>query len=93
MADSEKVKKGLECHKSGICDNGKMLCPYWKEEADCSKKLIDDALELLKEQEPVKPIEGDPVTQGFKYLCGKCHWKIVRNYTYCEHCGKKVKWE
>lgn len=51
MVDREKVKKGLECHKSGICDNNKMLCPYWKEEADCSKKLIDDALELLKEQE------------------------------------------
>lgn len=54
---------------------------------------MDDIVALLKEQEPVKPIEGDPVTQGFKYLCGKCHWKIVRNYTYCHHCGKEVKWE
>ena len=53
MADIEKkVTKGLECHKNGLCQiDDKTSCPYWECEKDCSKHLMTDALELLKEQE------------------------------------------
>lgn len=53
MADIEKVTKGLECHKNGLCQiDDKTSCPYWECEKDCSKHLMADALELLKEQQP-----------------------------------------
>ncbi len=54
-------------------------------------KYIDDALELLKEQEPVKPTYEDYF--GNKIArCGKCNGYIVR-YKYCPGCGQAVKWE
>ena len=49
VAELEKVINGIECHRSGICDNDKTLCPYWNEESDCSKKMLADTLELLKD--------------------------------------------
>ena len=54
MADMiEKVTKGLECHKNGLCQiDDKTSCPYWGYEKDCSKHLMGDALELLKEKQP-----------------------------------------
>ena len=52
------------------------------------------AVDLLKEQEPVKPV--DKWNHGFYYACGSC-WEmlgIVREYpSYCPCCGKKVKWD
>ena len=53
MAELDKVIKGIECHRNGICDNDKTLCPYWNEESDCSKKMLADTLELLKEQQEI----------------------------------------
>ena len=57
----EKVTKGLECHKNGSCQiDDKTSCPYWECEKDCSKHLMTDALELLKEQQP----KWIPVSEG-----------------------------
>ena len=58
MADREKVIKGLEVHgKQSMCndDDGK-FCPYFGYN-DCSQRLADDALELLKEREPAKGVK------------------------------------
>ena len=49
VAELDKVIKGIECHRSGICDNDKTLCPYWNEESDCSKKMLADTLELIND--------------------------------------------
>ena len=49
----EKVIRGLECCSNGICYAGK--CPYENgdnESIECIKKLAEDALSLLKAQEP-----------------------------------------
>lgn len=52
MADIEKVIKGLEC-----CSNSQKnrceanSCPYWVSECCCIDDMLNDALELLKEQE------------------------------------------
>ena len=51
MADREKVIKGITHHKLGLCDMSGKICPYWEEEADCTKKMLGDALALVKEQE------------------------------------------
>lgn len=52
MPDLEKVIKGLECC-DGVCD-WETGCPYYDklEPFDCEKQLREDALALLKEQEP-----------------------------------------
>lgn len=51
MADLEKVLKGLERCRKGFC----FACPYndgVDDNVDCKQKWADDALALLKEQEP-----------------------------------------
>lgn len=57
-----------------------------------------EALELLKEQEPVAPSYA-----GYnEWFCGNCGetvgWKSIpefdeMQYKYCPYCGKKVKWD
>ena len=60
---------------------------------------IDDVLELLKEQEPVKPIieqdeYPDSTPKGFElYYCGACGDDIGDGQKYCSNCGRPVKWE
>ena len=46
---------------------------------------VKDAMELLKKQEPVKPMDG--------WLCGQCGCRIYRDANYCYNCGRKVMWE
>ena len=53
MPDREKIIKGITHHKLGQCDMSGKICPYWEEEADCMKKMLGDALALLKEQEAI----------------------------------------
>lgn len=51
MAELENVIKGLECCRRGFC----FSCPYndgVDENTECKQKWADDALSLLKSQEP-----------------------------------------
>jgi hypothetical protein len=71
-------------------------CPYGKCETGCVKTLAKDALELLKEQEPIKP-DKEKIMDCFSYFvevyhCGKCG-KDVTGCNYCPNCGRKVKWK
>ena len=51
--------------------------------------IISNAITLLKEQEPVKPIERS----GFWY-CGNCRYALMTNHQkFCSDCGQEVKWE
>ena len=64
-----------------------------KKEKTKTVKWIDDALELLKEQEPVEPI---PPTDGSDlWKCGNCNHQLFRctHQRYCEMCGRQVKWK
>ena len=58
-----------------------------KKEKAKTVEWIDDALKLLKEQEPVKPTWslGKP-------FCGACGLRI-RSGKYCSECGKPILWE
>lgn len=110
MADREKVIKGLEC-----CSQGATVpyiptirycaeCPYNELKMPCTRALARDALELLKEQEPVKPIVAVDT-----WLCSNClhtlesqeliddeenpQILVHEQYNFCPQCGKAVKWE
>jgi hypothetical protein len=54
-----------------------------------------EALELLREQEAVTPIK---VRQGWNeyfsyFLCPVCKNDITFHQSYCEDCGRKMKWD
>lgn len=103
MADLDRAKviKGLHyCLRGSIQEHEN--CPYVKE---CDKAialnaekcpLLDDLLEILREQEPVKPntsCDGLPGEGGtWWYVCGNCSNDIDPDDAYCRHCGRKVLW-
>lgn len=76
--------------------------------SDCSKgdrenlhmsilSAIQDAIDLLKAQEPKKAKQvilqrlGSDALIG--YECGNCGKHINQNDKYCHECGQAVKWE
>ena len=95
--DREKVIKGLGCCKYGYCP----ICPYYDTALGGGCDMYDDALAILKEQEPLKPHKSDAYAS--MWLCGACNgvvalkepysedWYI--SCEYCPHCGRKVKWD
>lgn len=100
MTEREKVLKGLECCCSMTGDACRQ-CPYDEECAEMigsgSAHLCSDALELLKEQEPVKPSllvsNGPDDVCSQWYLCGKCKKPIDHKDRFCKRCGQAVRWE
>lgn len=95
MIDREKIIKGLSTHKSlGYgCDG----CPY--EDNDrivCVKNLCNDAITLLKEQEP-KPVKVVKTEYDHElYYCPRCDRPFCDFYyvkpKFCDKCGQAVKW-
>lgn len=53
----------------------------------------DDALALLKEQEP-KQVEAEVINEIDRlYRCPSCHISmILRKQPYCHSCGQALKW-
>lgn len=94
MPDREKIESLKQC-LSASC-RGFRTCPYSTKEWDA----IETVLELLAEQEPVKPetivrtgIREEPTIQAL--VCGNCH-KIMGYcvvYNFCPWCGRAVKWD
>lgn len=97
MPDREKVIYSIErciCHVPDACRD----CAFYEHPyRECVDMLLQDALELLKGQEPVEPIPYDldtPVTTVMRcYKCGWCNADITAGNPYCWHCGRKVKWD
>ena len=88
MPDREKVIKGLEtCTRPGmtICYHDSHECPY--EGYGCRFQMEVDALELLKEQEAIRP-----TWSCGKPYCGSCGLRI-RGGKYCSECGAPIAWE
>lgn len=93
MPDLEKVIKGLACRLECGCmneDHCNPECPYLGDPRACYG-LDEDALALMKEQEPVIPKRF-----GVSWFCGNCKTKLVftrsNKAAYCWRCGKAVKW-
>ena len=96
MTEREKVIKGLElCSREHPMTIGCLLdCPYDNVDG-CKKKLMQQALALLKAQEPVEPTIGgdaDGPCGNWWYQCGKCKEAIDYHDKYCRTCGQAVKW-
>ena len=95
MADRDKVISRLQIIRTWA-DVGPSI------EGRCLEDIvawIDDALALLKAQEPVEPI-----TKNRAYFCGNpCCGRILADMVpsgapthkikYCSECGRAVKWE
>lgn len=93
MIDREKVIKGLKCCcGTGMCFHG---CPYHEASQniwDCTSQLTLEALELLREQEPVKPKQRNPHLGAWWYECGNCDTAISPSDNYCRGCGRAIDW-
>ena len=93
----EKVIKGLEC--CAECGKCKSECPYDGKDNSmygCTTRLAQDALELLKAQEPVKPKKNDVEFAGLRtwdWACPECNCTLEYRANYCSCCGRAVKWE
>lgn len=91
MSKLEKVIKGLHDARRYLEDK------EWSDR--CASPHIDainDALALLKEQEPVEPVLDKQ--NGRIWLCGNCGCFVgLTNYSefdkFCRECGHPVKWE
>lgn len=58
------------------------------------QKGFSDALELLREQDPVEPTPGgcDDIDGFLWYTCPECDATIAKWDRYCRGCGRKVEW-
>ena len=97
--DREKVIKGLESCLNNDCHMDK--CPYCEfvgNEYVCLENfLMRDALELLKEQEAVKPkkVKGynPPMYTLYEFECKECKSPMMNKQPYCMGCGREVEWD
>ena len=70
-------------------------CPYHKPDAVCygTARLMQDALALLREMEPVEPIKKPGIVEPYK--CGACGavlgWESEKQ-RFCPKCGRGIKW-
>lgn len=101
MPDIEKVIKGLEgvylCISpvNHTCGD----CPYQDNHVECIRRVLSDAIALLKDQEPVEP---NVIIDT--WVCGNCGTRLERQsmvgdnilfterFDYCPSCGRKVLW-
>ena len=97
MPEVEKVIKGLECCAGyGIEDTpGCEDCPYNDMGDTCERMrpLYEDALALLRAQEPVNPNVIMYGKMVIHYQCPACLVTIDPRDNFCRHCGRAVKWE
>ena len=109
MSSPKKVIKGLECcfkYETHLSIAGSLICeecPYNKDDysGTCTSLLLKDALELLKEHEPIllenqhKPY-GHIINVNSPWIskCPRCGKKIEGKQTrFCKYCGQAVKWD
>lgn len=97
MPDVEKVVNALEWLLENMVDpfNDFMLFDYDGPIVLANKPIIEDALALLKAQEPVEPTID--IRHGKSmWRCGSCASALQPNQIhtkFCFNCGKAVKWE
>ena len=112
MPDREKVINAIECRKNAHkrCGNpceqtGACAYAAWIRDADgepyypcyCDvERLCNDALALLREQEPAKREFGYGVKPEFRRgipSCGRCGNVLANHYRNCPWCGCEVNWD
>lgn len=89
MSDRDKVIAGLE---DSLANNGCGFMDGIGELFAVSGEDLQNAIALLKAQEPVKP-ERSGRNLTWYYCCGACGQPIDPGDPYCRKCGMKVKWD
>ena len=85
----DEVISGLEKCAASECNE---KCPYNGINYGCRPRLMLDAAELLKEQEPVKPEQQESPGGAWWYKCGNCQTAISPGDNYCRGCGRVIDW-
>lgn len=101
MIDREKVIANLTRCQHGLCDECDLEhASHYVWDCEVQDQLINDALELLKAQEPIraedfyKPINNEAHSYvSDMWRCGACESRIYYHQKYCGACGKAVKWD
>lgn len=92
----DEVIRGLECCLA-VTKCG--MCPYNTEDdlwCGNNNLLLEDALVLLKAQEPVEPKKNDVELAGLRtweWACPECNCILIYRANYCSCCGRAVRWE
>ena len=75
-------------------------CPYQDNHVECVRRVLSDAISLLKEQEAKVIVEKwckNPLGDYLRLYCPWCDRELdrtfAREYVACPYCGKKVKVE
>lgn len=93
-AEYQKTVRGLECC---ILRNpeDKPRCDECEYEGKCVNRLMMDALELLKKQEPVEPIRMHHTADKYRdhYKCKICGSDLYFEQCFCDCCGRETKWD
>lgn len=86
MIDRKKAIEDLQyLHDRETWKEGIMT---FDDHASDRRRITQHALELLKEQEAVKP-QIDAF--GHPY-CPRCKVLVYQTWSFCPHCGQGVKW-
>jgi len=84
MPDREKVEEWARSFKAYVDE-----LDIARDDYRGIMEYIDDALSLLREQEPVEP----KISELRRKYCGACGWELVSVADrYCRHCGREVNW-
>ena len=98
MSDREKVIKGLQIERECVsrdCDRDCGKCDL-VQDRDWLLSVYDDALALLKEQEPKSVKVVKTAYDHELYYCPRCDRPFCDLYyvkpKFCDKCGQAVKW-
>lgn len=92
MPDKKKVIKSLEtCSDVYYGATGACSSCSFSQSKNCFAELVYQTIELLKEQEPVKPIR---INTNFEqsWKCGECGGLVNTYFKYCPYCGRSLRW-
>lgn len=93
MPDREKVILGLQAIYDEAYDRWVHTQYGGDKLVTLVSDVVPDALELLKENEPLPPRKAETgIGRGF-FMCGDCGCSIIGDSNYCSNCGRAVKWD
>ena len=106
MPDLEKISRGLQAIHDEAYDRWVHTQYTTDKLVTLVSEVVPDAIAMLAEQEPVKPIEfHNSFRNGSRidYFCGNCTTQVGMSfsnedawrfhYHFCPRCGKKVDWD
>lgn len=92
MPDRKKVIKGLGRLSEWLFQQYQIVYDGDAPNYYDAYKTVDDAIDLLKEQEAVPVIQREIMHMLF-WCCSSCGVAITDGDKFCRNCGKELKWE